>query len=29
MVPDIHVVSLLTVRHVLDAREGRPGPISM
>jgi hypothetical protein len=29
MVPDIRVLSLLTVRQVLDAREARPGPISM
>jgi hypothetical protein len=29
MVPDIRVLSLLTVRQVLDAREGRPGPISI
>jgi hypothetical protein len=29
MVPDIRVLSLLTVRQVLDAREEPPGPISM
>jgi hypothetical protein len=26
MVPDVRVLSLLTVRQVLDAREGRPWP---
>jgi hypothetical protein len=29
MVPDSRVLSLLTVRQVLDAHEGQPGPISM